>query len=68
MKKIVFEVSVPSKTTPGDYHEVKIYDDGSAECECVGNGIYRENCWHIKRAKEMFKKSCDAVPGNHPVK
>lgn len=47
------EIKVPSKTTNGDYHNVKI----TMECDCVGAGIYKEHCRHIKAIEKLIKQA-----------
>jgi len=53
--QIIKQVLVPSKSVPGDYHLVRVYEDNSIDCDCVGFGLYQENCGHIKRVQEMIK-------------
>ncbi len=55
---VIAEVMIPSESIPGDYNKVKIYENGSADCECVGFNVYKvKECWHIRRSKEMLKNS-----------
>jgi len=54
--KPILTIKVPSKTTPGDYHDVVFFDNGEIECSCVRWKLYHMHCSHIDLAKERLKK------------
>lgn len=54
MKKKLFTIRVPSKKTPGDFHNVVVFSDYSMECDCLGMGLYKRECRHIKKIREFF--------------
>jgi hypothetical protein len=57
------EVTVPSRTTPGEVHRVLIGIDGAYACTCPGYE-YRAHCWAIEYVKEelMTNESTALVP------
>ena len=54
IKSPVFKILIPSKSVKGDWHTVFFYKNGKIKCNCVGHGVYKANCWHIKRAKQLM--------------
>ena len=50
--RVIKQFMIPSKSVPGDYHTVKVYEDGSMECDCIRYGAYKKTCRHIQRAKD----------------
>ena len=55
--EVVDKVLVPSESIPGDYHEVRLYKDGTIDCQCVGFNLYKvKECKHIKLARKLWKK------------
>ena len=53
---LIDEFSIPSVSIPGDYHNVKIYENGKVECECVRNGLYKMSCEHQRKGIEKLIK------------
>ena len=52
--RVIKQILVPSQSLPGDYHLVKVYEDGSKLCECVRRGLYHMECKHEVRVQEMI--------------
>jgi len=52
-KNIVAKYKVPSRSTKGDFHLVKIFKDGEMFCDCIGNSFGKE-CHHIKKVKNYL--------------
>ena len=57
MKQEIFKVLVPSKSVPGDYHEVLVFKGGSMKCNCVGS-MFTSNCRHVKKVKKHLLSKC----------
>ena len=62
MKKKLFTIRVPSKKTSGDFHNVVVFSDYSMDCNCLGKGLYKKECEHIKDMRKLlllvFRKKC----------
>lgn len=59
-KSIRHWIQIPSEETPGDYHDVLIFTDGTAYCDCkntmfIKDKFAKDNCWHKRRAWEMVE-------------
>ena len=48
--KPYFTIKIPSKSTPGDFHNVSFYKNGRVSCDCIRNGYYLMECSHKKKA------------------
>jgi hypothetical protein len=46
----------PSKSMPGDYNTVKVYKNGSMECDCLATFYKEPTCWHKKEAKKLYEQ------------
>lgn len=53
--KIVLKVMIPSKTTKGDFHEVKVFAGGEMKCDCFQSQFPSQTCSHIKIVREILK-------------
>ncbi len=62
MPNIIAKYRVPSKSHPGTYHVVNLYDSGDGECDegCFGYGIHG-TCSHVKKAWEFHHKKSDTA-------
>ena len=56
---IVFSIKIESKSNPGHFHQVKIYESGDISCPCTA-GQMQKFCTHkqkaIKLAEELLEK------------
>ena len=58
-KDPAFRFQVPSKSIPGEYHIVEVWDDGRITCDCLWGGIFgkgRKDCRHIAAVKKYLKE------------
>ena len=47
----ITQLSVPSRSRPGEFHTVKIHKDGTVTCDCPGVH-WRGNCHHIDEVRQ----------------
>ena len=46
---VVFSIKIESKSNPGHFHQVKIYETGDIDCPCMASGMGKF-CRHKKEA------------------
>ena len=54
--KLIWNLKVPSKSNPGTFHTVEIYDSGDTRCdeECRGYQL-KQRCSHCEKAKDYIR-------------
>lgn len=56
---VIFSIKIESKSNPGYFHQVKIYETGDISCPCMAGGMSKF-CRHkqeaIKKAEELLEK------------
>jgi hypothetical protein len=56
--KLILKLRVPSKSTPGIFHIVEIYESGEMRCDCIA-GERKKFCRHkqiiLKRLETLIK-------------
>ena len=52
--RVVKQVMISSESVPGDYHLIKVYDDGKISCNCIRFSLYHMDCSHINRVRHML--------------
>lgn len=45
---------VPSNSVRGDYHQVRVWSDGTTDCDCIAT-MYKKPCVHAKKVLEGIK-------------
>lgn len=52
--KLIWRLRVPSKSKPGTFHVVEIYDSGDMRCDCWANE-HGKVCSHMKKTRLYIK-------------
>jgi len=52
--KLIWRLKVPSKSHPGTFHIVEVYDSGDMRCDCIANQMGKV-CSHMKKTITYIK-------------
>ena len=52
--KLIWRLQVPSKSKPGTFHIVEVYDSGDMRCDCMANE-FGKVCDHMKKTLTYIK-------------
>ncbi len=57
---VTFSIKIESKSNPGHFHQVKIYETGDIDCPCIASGMGKF-CRHKRMTVENIEKLLEKI-------
>ena len=65
--KLIWKVRMPSKSSPGEFHVVEVYDSGDIRCDCLAAEMSKV-CDHMRKTRDFIEVLSEKISNKYPKK